>query len=168
MVGQTRKIDGTQWDLSDRGLTKEQAATLKTRFIKLNLRHRIVPNGKDRWAIYRPPCSTVNGNRLKQIHINKHMISHNLRNPNELKPPITVQTSLGSVRANKVRIDGPSEIVYASGVCDSRKKLPCGARVWIETKSPVKLDECPEPVFMRTYPVDSRWKARRGIGRGFI
>lgn len=151
MVSSTRKIDGRIWGLSDRGLTREQADTLKRRYEKLDVKHRIVPNGKGRWAIYRKPCSEVNGSRLKQIHINRHMIRHNLKNPTELKPPITVQTSLGSVRANKVRIDGPSEIVYASGVCDSRKKLPCGARVWIETNSPVQLDECNKRAFARRF-----------------
>ena len=49
-------------------------------------------------------------------------------------PVITVKTSHSNRYAHKVIIDGPSEVIYQPD-----KPLSCGARVWIETHSDVRL-----------------------------
>jgi hypothetical protein len=46
------------------------------------------------------------------------------------EPPITVKTYRANVRAHGVRIEGPSELVYAPN-----RPLPCGARLWLQTDS---------------------------------
>jgi hypothetical protein len=72
---------------------------------------------------------------LKRIHINQHNIRHNAKNPDDLKPPVTVKTSKSNVKGFGVRIDGPSKLVYSPN-----KPLACGAKVWIETREKVTVD----------------------------
>lgn len=66
----------------------------------------------------------------QRIHINQHIIRHNLKNPDDMRPPITIKTSRGNAKTFEVIIDGPSKLVYSPD-----KPLSCGARVWIETES---------------------------------
>jgi hypothetical protein len=68
---------------------------------------------------------------LKRIHVNQHIIRRN-RKTGESMSPLTVKTSRGNYRADFVRIEGASEIVYSPD-----RPLSCGARVWIETRAPV-------------------------------
>jgi hypothetical protein len=75
--------------------------------------------------------------------VNQHNVRYNaghntLHNANggELRPVITVKTSKANHKANSVFINGPSRVVYSPD-----KPLSCGAKVWIETKAPVVLDE---------------------------
>jgi hypothetical protein len=72
---------------------------------------------------------------LKRIHINQHNIRHNAKNPDDLKPPVTVKTGKSNVKGFGVRIDGPSKLVYSPN-----KPLACGAKVWIETREKVTVD----------------------------
>ena len=72
---------------------------------------------------------------IARIHVNQHVIKKNAKT-GERKPTLTVKTSGTNVRALKVRIDGPSELVYSPD-----KPLDCGATVWVETTSPVFADE---------------------------
>ena len=72
---------------------------------------------------------------LKRIHINQHNIRHNAKNPDDLKPPVTVKTSKSNVKGFGVTIDGPSKLVYSP-----YKPLACGAKVWIETREKVTVD----------------------------
>jgi hypothetical protein len=65
------------------------------------------------------------------------MIGWNKKNPDNVKPPITIQTSKGSIRASDVKVEGNSKIVYKP--CDP---LSCGASIWIETEDPVVVDDC--------------------------
>lgn len=67
---------------------------------------------------------------IKRIHINQHHIKHNAKNPDDLRPPITIKTSRGNAKTFEVTIDGPSKLVYSPD-----KPLSCGAKVWIETKA---------------------------------
>jgi hypothetical protein len=69
------------------------------------------------------------------IHINQHVIRRNRVN-GTTEPVITVKRGRVNLYANEVRIDGPCEVVYRPDA-----PLKCGARVWIETTSPVILDE---------------------------
>jgi hypothetical protein len=68
---------------------------------------------------------------LKRIHVNQHVIRANRRDGRN-DAPITVKTYNTNVRAHRVRIDGPSELVYSP-----EKPLSCGARLWVQTESPV-------------------------------
>jgi hypothetical protein len=77
---------------------------------------------------------------LKRIHVNQHVIRHN-RKTGENDAPLTVKTSRGNVRAHRVQIEGPSEIVYSPD-----KPLACGARVWVETTASVIVDGEPNEV----------------------
>jgi hypothetical protein len=66
----------------------------------------------------------------KRIHINQHIIRHNLKNPDDMRPPITIKLHNANIKCYEVMIDGPSKLVYSPD-----KPLSCGARVWIETKA---------------------------------
>ena len=71
------------------------------------------------------------------IHVNQAHIRKNIKNGLEDGIPVlTVKTYKSNIYANTVSIDGPSRIVYSP-----HKPLSCGARVWIETESEVKIDE---------------------------
>ena len=67
------------------------------------------------------------------IHVNQHVIRSNARN-GESKPVLTVKQGKRNTYAREVVIDGPSKVVYSPD-----KPLGCGARVWIETTSPVEM-----------------------------
>ena len=79
----------------------------------------------------------------KRIHVNMHVIRKNNKT-GERNPVLTVKTSKSNQQAHEVQIDGPSKIIYSPD-----KPLPCGARVWIETKSNVQLDN--DTVIQRKY-----------------
>ena len=67
------------------------------------------------------------------IHVNQHVIRSNSKT-GERKPVLTVKTYKSNTYAHTVKIDGPSRIVYSPD-----KPLSCGAKVWIETESTVKV-----------------------------
>ena len=71
------------------------------------------------------------------IHVNQHNIRYNKKNGTN-KPVLTVKTYKSNVYAYGVEIQGPCKIVYRP-----ENPLSCGARVWIETESEVKLDRKP-------------------------
>lgn len=67
------------------------------------------------------------------IHVNQHKIKSNAkRGRNE--PVLTVKTYKSNDYAHEVLIDGPSVVKYSP-----EKPLSCGARVWIETESEVRV-----------------------------
>jgi hypothetical protein len=65
------------------------------------------------------------------IHVNQHAIRRNLRAQTP-EPVLTVKTYKSNTYAHEVEVQGPSRLVYSPD-----KPLSCGARVWIETLSPV-------------------------------
>jgi len=73
---------------------------------------------------------------IKRIHINQHTIRHNAKNPDDLKPVVTVKTSRNNTKGFGVTINGPSKLVYSPD-----KPLACGAKVWIETREQVIVDD---------------------------
>jgi len=75
--------------------------------------------------------------RIKRIHVNQHVIRRN-RREGAAEPPLRVKTSGGNFRGNEIAIDGPAKVVYSP-----EHPLSCGARVWIETRAPVRL-KCEE------------------------
>ena len=73
--------------------------------------------------------------KLKRIHINQHKIRSNKKHGlNE--PVITVKTSDSNTYAHSVDIKGPSKVVY-----NPDKPLSCGAKVWVETRSEVVIND---------------------------
>jgi hypothetical protein len=71
---------------------------------------------------------------LTRIHVNQHVIRHNAKT-GERNPVLTVKSRGRNRYAHAVSILGPSTVVYAPDT-----PLSCGARVWVETTSPVVLD----------------------------
>ena len=65
------------------------------------------------------------------IHVNQHAIRRNIK-AEKPEPVLTVKTYKSNTYAHEVSIEGASRIVYSP-----HKPLSCGARVWIETESPV-------------------------------
>ena len=70
---------------------------------------------------------------IKRIHVNQHRIKANKKH-NLNDPVITVKTSKSNTYGHEVVIHGPSKVIYSPD-----KPLSCGARVWIETESEVKI-----------------------------
>lgn len=67
------------------------------------------------------------------IHVNQHVIKSNAKSGlNE--PVLTIKNYKKTVYAHEVSVDGPSKVVYSPN-----KPLKCGAKVWIETQSPVEI-----------------------------
>ena len=71
---------------------------------------------------------------LKRIHVNQHIIRRNAK-AGGADPPLTIKTYRENVRAHRVRIEGPADIVYSPD-----KPLPCGARLWVETRAVLQVD----------------------------
>lgn len=67
------------------------------------------------------------------IHVNQHVIKSNRKNKAN-DPVLTVKTYKSNDYAHEVEILGSSKVVYSPD-----KPLSCGARVWIETQSEVKI-----------------------------
>lgn len=67
------------------------------------------------------------------IHVNQHKIKANRKNKTN-EPVLTIKTYKSNQYARQVSIDGPSQVVYSPD-----KPLACGAHVWIETFSEVKI-----------------------------
>lgn len=70
----------------------------------------------------------------KRIHINQHNIRANAKGAD--LPVVTVKTYKENIKCNRVKIDGPCELVYSPD-----NPLSCGAKVWIETTSEVRCDD---------------------------
>ena len=70
----------------------------------------------------------------KKIHINMHKIRSNKKHGTN-EPVITVKTYKSNTYGHEVEILGSSKVIYSPD-----KPLSCGARVWIETDSEVKID----------------------------
>ena len=68
-----------------------------------------------------------------RIHVNTHKLRFNKRHGTN-NPVITIKTSHSNRYAHQVEIMGPSKVIYRP-----EKPLSCGARVWIETDSEVKI-----------------------------
>ena len=68
------------------------------------------------------------------IHVNQHVIKANRKNGTN-EPVLTVKTYKSNNYAHEVIIDGPSKLVYRPD-----KPLSCGAHVWVETESEVKIE----------------------------
>jgi len=72
---------------------------------------------------------------IKRIHVNQHVMKRNAKT-GEREPVLTCKTSKSNTYGHRVKIHGDSEVIYSPD-----KPLSCGARVWVETNSPVTVDE---------------------------
>ena len=78
---------------------------------------------------------------LKRIHINQHVIKSNTKT-GKTDAVVTVKTYKKNRRTNHVDIlDPASGAVLASIVYRPTSPLSCGARVWVETRNPIKLND---------------------------
>jgi hypothetical protein len=71
---------------------------------------------------------------IKRLHVDRHIIAKD-RKTGVRTAAITIQTSKGSIKTKFVHVNGPCSFLYPE------KPLPCGARVYIETKSEVSYYE---------------------------
>ena len=71
----------------------------------------------------------------KFIHVNQHKIRSNIKN-NTVDPVITIKEGKTNTYCSEVEILGPSKVVYGE---EGKPILSCGARVVIETSSPIKI-----------------------------
>ena len=67
------------------------------------------------------------------VHVNQHVIKSNRKEGRD-DPVLTVKTYKSNEYAHEVEILGPSKVIYSPD-----KPLSCGAHVWIETQSEVKI-----------------------------
>ena len=73
---------------------------------------------------------------IKRIHINQHNIKHNAKNPDDLRPVVSVKTSKANHKGYGAYFWGECKLVYSPD-----KPLSCGAKVWIETTGTVTINE---------------------------
>ena len=71
------------------------------------------------------------------IHVNQHVIRANRKNGTD-DPVITVKQGSKNTYCSRVRVLGPSEVIYGG---NDRPLLSCGARVVIETEAEVEIVE---------------------------
>ena len=74
-------------------------------------------------------------NKIARIHVNQHVIKANAKN-GENNPIFTIKQGGKNTYAHNVKVKGEMELVYSPD-----KPLSCGAKVWIETRGEIELDE---------------------------
>ena len=73
-------------------------------------------------------------NKIARIHVNQHVIKANAKN-GENNPIFTIKQGGSNTYAHNVKVKGEMELVYSPD-----KPLSCGAKVWIETKGDITID----------------------------
>jgi hypothetical protein len=71
------------------------------------------------------------------IHVNQHVIRANKKTGQD-NPVITVKQGKKNTYCRRVKIHGPSEVVYGG---NEKPLLPCGARVAVVTEAEVEILE---------------------------
>ena len=66
---------------------------------------------------------------IKRLHVDQAVIRRN-RDTGSNDAPLTIQTSAGPLKAHRVSILGSCELINSP-----HQPLPCGARVYIQTKA---------------------------------
>jgi hypothetical protein len=72
------------------------------------------------------------------IHVNQHIIKRNSKEGRN-DPPLTVKTYKDNRKAQRAEVLDSDGNVIATVVHSPDKPLSCGARVWIETESEVRV-----------------------------
>ena len=73
-------------------------------------------------------------NKIARIHVNQHVIKANAKY-GENNPVFTVKQGGKNTYAYNVKVKGEMELVYSPD-----KPLSCGAKVWIETRGDIEVD----------------------------
>lgn len=73
----------------------------------------------------------------KYIHVNQHIIRSNKKS-GENNHVITIKEGRKNTYCSRVRILGPSEVIYSG---NDKPLLPCGARVAVVTESEIEILE---------------------------
>ena len=74
-------------------------------------------------------------NKIARIHVNQHVIKANAKS-GDRNPVFTIKQGGKNTYATRVKVVGEIELVYSPD-----KPLSCGAKVWIETRGDIELDE---------------------------
>ena len=74
-------------------------------------------------------------NKIARIHVNQHVIKANAKS-GDRNPVFTIKQGGKNTYATRVKVVGEMELVYSPD-----KPLSCGAKVWIETRGDIELDE---------------------------
>jgi len=74
-------------------------------------------------------------NKIARIHVNQHVIKANAKY-GENNPVFTIKQGGKNTYAYNVKVKGEMELVYSP-----HNPLSCGAKVWIETRGEIELDE---------------------------
>ena len=74
-------------------------------------------------------------NKIARIHVNQHVIKANAKN-GENNPVFTIKQGGKNIYAHNVKVNGEMELVYSPD-----KPLSCGAKVWIETRGDITVDD---------------------------
>jgi len=67
---------------------------------------------------------------IKRVHVNQHKIRAGDSDP------ISVKHKGKTYKCSRVELSGDTVVVY-----NADKPLPCGARVWIETRGRISFDQ---------------------------
>jgi len=85
----------------------------------------------------------------KRIHVNQHNIKYNCKRERDERlktnypalPVLTTKFKGKTYKSNRADIKDKEGNILATVIYSPDKPLSCGAKVWIETKMEVKLDE---------------------------
>lgn len=71
--------------------------------------------------------------RISRVHVDQFAIKRN-RKQGTQDPPISLKTSKGTHKANRVDLLDENGNVVASVIYSPEKPLSCGAHVWVESR----------------------------------
>ena len=92
-------------------------------------------------------------NKIARIHVNQHVIKANAKS-GERNPVFTIKQGGKNTYATRVKVKGEMELVYSPD-----KPLSCGAKVWIETRGDIIVDDqkiAPYPSTSQTLNVSDK------------
>lgn len=72
---------------------------------------------------------------VKRLHVSQPNIRAN-RKDGGTRPVLSISTSSGTFHGDLIEIRGPSKLIYRPD-----RPISCGARVWVETRAEVIVDE---------------------------
>lgn len=73
------------------------------------------------------------------IHVNQHNVRHNKKNPDDVRPPLTVKDYKQNRKGYEADILDAEGRVVATFVSRPEKPLSCGATVWVSTELEVNV-----------------------------
>ena len=80
--------------------------------------------------------------KIKKIHVDQHRIRGNIHlSPDKRLAPITVRTSQGVFKGNVVEVLDDQGNVVCKFIYGNDNPLSCGARLWVETRQPIRIDD---------------------------